>query len=122
MTRAGSALNRRVASVHLDAACYGNQSDKSESVLNSFVICSAKFLGHHRTGKGAPQDKFRTEIEVNILELTFKSDIWERSTAEKLANKFIESWDDWLNDTKTPPSPHQRNVVFCFSPRQLTSV
>ncbi len=76
----------------------------------------------HRTGKGAPQDKFRTEIEVNILELTFKGDIWERSAAEKLANKFIESWDDWLNDTTTPPSPHQRNVVFCFSPRQLTSV
>ncbi|KHK49115.1 hypothetical protein PI87_27015 [Ralstonia sp. A12] len=76
----------------------------------------------HRTGKGAPQDQFKTEISVRVLELTFQGDIWDRSAAEKLAAKFVQSWDDWLNDSTTPPSPQQRKIAFCFSPREIASV
>ncbi|KHN52648.1 hypothetical protein [Pectobacterium fontis] len=68
----------------------------------------------HTSGKGAPKDKYKTEIIVQVLELTFQGDIWTKSAAEKLAEKFAKSWDDWLNDTTTPESDDAKNIKFCF--------
>lgn len=68
----------------------------------------------HESGKGAPKDHFRTEITVNVMELTFKGNLWNRSAAEKLAAKFVKSWDDWLDDTTTPQTDNVKQIDFCF--------
>ncbi|WP_435952935.1 hypothetical protein [Dryocola sp. BD626] len=68
----------------------------------------------HNTGKGAPKDKYKTQIDVKVLELTFSSALWTRDAAEKLADKFVQSWDDWLNGTTTPDSAKQSRLKFCF--------
>ncbi|WP_413111872.1 hypothetical protein [Thaumasiovibrio sp. DFM-14] len=68
----------------------------------------------HSSGKGAPKDQYKTEITVNTMELTFQGNLWNASAAEKLANKFVKSWDDWLDGSTTPPAKGQENVVFCF--------
>ncbi|MEH2919900.1 hypothetical protein ACFFL1_03750 [Samsonia erythrinae] len=69
----------------------------------------------HSSGKGAPKDKYKTEISVKVLELTFQGNIWTKDAAEKLANKFAKSWDDWLDDTSTPESDNAKNINFCFN-------
>ncbi|OOE48866.1 hypothetical protein [Salinivibrio kushneri] len=70
----------------------------------------------HSSGKGAPKDHYKTEITVNVMELTFKGGLWNKSAAEKLADKFVKSWDDWLDGTTTPASPSADQTQFCFGP------
>ena len=74
----------------------------------------------HSTGKGAPKDKYKTQVDVKVLELTFSSSLWTRDAAVKLAAKFVKSWDDWLNDNTTPDTA--RNVTFCFGKKMSAHV
>ncbi|UIJ38571.1 hypothetical protein LWC08_03100 [Desulfobaculum bizertense] len=66
------------------------------------------------SGKGAPKDKYKTDIEVKVVELLFKGSIWTPEAARKLAAKFVKSWDDWLDDTSTPETSDSGKIKFCF--------
>lgn len=66
----------------------------------------------HNTGKGAPKDKYKTQVDVKVLELTFSSALWTRDAAIKLAAKFVKSWDDWLDENTTPET--SKHIKFCF--------
>ncbi|WP_139234399.1 hypothetical protein [Kosakonia arachidis] len=66
----------------------------------------------HNTGKSAPKDKCKTQVDVKVMELTFSSALWTRDAAVKLVEKFVKSWDDWLDENTTPDT--SKNIKFCF--------
>ncbi|WP_027721975.1 hypothetical protein [Maridesulfovibrio zosterae] len=68
----------------------------------------------HESHKGAPKDQYKTEITVNVMELTFKGSIWNKDAAKKLAAKFVKSWDDWLDGTTTPPEKKAAAIKYCL--------
>lgn len=90
-----------------------NAAESSDIVI-MFQSSTMMMEYSHSSGKGAPKDTYKTEIDVTTIELHFNSAAWTPGMAESLAKKFTQAWDDWLNGTTTPDAPNQADIEFCF--------
>ncbi|PCS22318.1 hypothetical protein [Candidatus Enterovibrio escicola] len=72
-----------------------------------------------QNNKGCPTSHFGTDLDVNVLELTFQGNLWSKEAAKKLANVFVQSWDDWLQYTTTPSLDEKQPKKYCFDKPEL---